>query len=45
MADNRNSRESKVAASVVMWTLLVIVLGTIVGVWVKWYLIGWVFAN
>ena len=45
MASDQTSKESKIASSVVMWTLLAIVLGTIIGAWVKWYLIGWVFAN
>lgn len=39
------TRESKLAASIVMWFLLLLILGTILGVWVKLYWIGWVFAQ
>lgn len=44
MQPKRNSREAEVAASVTVWFLLLVILGTAAGVWIKWFWIGWVMA-
>jgi hypothetical protein len=31
---NQNSKESRTATQVIMWTLLIIIYGTILGAWV-----------
>ena len=39
------TKEAKVFASVIMWFFLALFLGTILGGWIKFYWIGWVFAK
>jgi len=39
-----NDKDSQVVAQVVLWTLLIIILGTLLGAWVKIFWIGWVLA-
>ena len=40
-----SDKDSRIATQVVMWTLLIIILGTLLGAWVKFYWIDWVFAG
>lgn len=39
------SREGAIFASVVMWWFFAIVFGTLTGVWIKLFWIGWVLAK
>ena len=45
MPHKEPTREAKLFASIVVWFLLALMLGTIVGGWIKLYWIGWVFAR
>lgn len=38
-----SSTFGEVMASVVMWFIAIIVLGTLAGLWVKWFWLGYVF--
>lgn len=37
------SAESKLASNIIFFTLLFMALGTLLGLWIKWFWIGYVF--
>ena len=41
----RVSNEAKIMATVFMWSILILVLGSGLGIWVKFFWLGWVFAE
>lgn len=42
---NKSPLGSRIAAQVVIWFFLLLVLGTVFGVWVKLFWLGWVFVR
>jgi len=39
------SDEAKLMATIFMWSILILVVGSVLGVWVKFFWLGWVFAG
>lgn len=39
------SKEAETAANLIMWALLILVLGSLLGLWIKFFWLGFVFAG